>query len=141
MSITIIPTYKPRIVRFKEIVKMNGWTVKVYTIVKSGEFQHHDFYQNVLQQLPEWTKRKNGLNEEHFHTAFLILHVGTEGIFTIFNWWLGGYMMNTQIYLSEYDTLDEFTLVSGKGIAPCVWELEIINHERVAWTCDEGNQT
>lgn len=42
-------------------------------------------------------------------------------------------MLNTHIYLSEYATPTQFKLISGSGLFACVWELEVINHERLAW--------
>ena len=29
---------------------------------------------------------------------------------------------------------NEFERISGDGLAPCIWQLEIINHERISWT-------
>ena len=28
---------------------------------------------------------------------------------------------------------NEFKKISGNGLAPCIWELEIIYHERTSW--------
>jgi hypothetical protein len=43
-------------------------------------------------------------------------------------------MLNTHIFLTVTDSPAVFTQISGDGLAPCVWELAVINHERVAWT-------
>lgn len=125
--------YKPRHIKFKELLKVNDWSIKVYTITKQGEFDYSDFYSNVKEKLPEWLALHNGFNAQHNHIGFLILHAGTEGIFTLINWWVGDNMLNTHIFKSNYDRLDNFEQLSGKGLAPCIWELEIINHERLAW--------
>ncbi|WP_111685300.1 hypothetical protein [Winogradskyella tangerina] len=125
--------YKPRHIKFKELLKVNDWSIKVYTITKQGEFDYSDFYSNVKEKLPEWLAIHNGFNAQHNHIGFLILHAGTEGIFTLINWWVGDNMLNTHIFKSNYDQLDNFEQLSGNGLAPCIWELEIINHERLAW--------
>lgn len=43
-------------------------------------------------------------------------------------------MLNTHIFITPHTSTNTFTKISGDGLAPCVWELEIINHERVSWT-------
>ena len=43
-------------------------------------------------------------------------------------------MLNTHIFITNANKPDVFTRISGDGLAPCVWELEVINHERISWT-------
>ena len=126
-------TYKARHIKFKELLQPEDWSIKTYTITKQGEFQYPEFYQNVKDNLLEWLALDNGFNAHHNHQGFLILHAGTEGIFTLINWWVGDNMLNTHIFKSNYDQLDRFEKLSGNGLAPCIWELEVINHERLAW--------
>lgn len=126
--------YKTRKIQFKEIVECNDWKIKVYTIAKVREFDHPVFYQNVLSKLPEWLKMKNSFDASNDKIAFLILHSGTEGIFSLMNWWVGTNMLNTNIFITEHDSPTEFSKISGDGLGPCIWELEIINHERISWT-------
>lgn len=126
--------YKPRYLAFKELLELYNWQIKVYTISKQEMVNHHDYYNSVLKKLPEWLAIENGFDSNHDFVGFLILHAGTEGIFSLINWWVGQNMLNTYIYLSKYNNLDRFELISGKGLSPCVWELAIINHERIAWT-------
>ena len=42
-------------------------------------------------------------------------------------------MLNTHIFKTDYNNLNRFDKISGDGLAPCIWELEIINHERLSW--------
>lgn len=62
------------------------------------------------------------------------MHAASEGVFSILNWWLDAYMINTNIFLSSHDHPSDIRKISGTGLGPCVWELEVINHERIAWT-------
>lgn len=126
--------YKTRKIEFKEIVKIADWQVKVYTISKIGDFDHPIFYKNVLDQLQNWLKEENSFDSSNDKVAFLILHSGTEGIFSLINWWVGKNMLNTNIFMTNPKEPNEFEKISGDGLAPCIWELEIINHERVSWT-------
>jgi len=126
--------YKTRKISFREIVKTEDWKVKVYTISKYDEFNHPAFYKNVLNQLPNWLKQENSFDASNDKIAFLILHSGTEGIFSLINWWVGKNMLNTNIFMTNPEKPREFEKISGDGLAPCIWELEIINHERISWT-------
>jgi hypothetical protein len=125
--------YKPRTIAFKEVIEVDQWKVKVYTISKQGTFDHSEFYESVLKQIPQWLKLENSFDSSHEHMAFLILHSGTEGIFSIINWWVGKNMLNTHIFLTEASRPSEFKRISGDGLAPCIWELEVIDHERRSW--------
>lgn len=125
--------YKPRIIEYHELILIDNWQLKVYTIVKDGTFEYPEFYANVQLQLPNWLSLDNSFNSNHNSLGFLILHAGTEGIFSLINWWVGDNMLNTHIFKTDYKNLNRFDKISGDGLAPCIWELEIINHERLSW--------
>ena len=125
--------YQTRKIQFRELIEINGWKIKIYTISKNGDFNHKIFYQNVLKELPEWLMIDNGFDASNDKVAFLILHSGTEGIFSLINWWVGKNMLNTNIFITDPEKPNEFEKLSGNGLAPCIWELEIINHERISW--------
>lgn len=77
---------------------------------------------------------KNSFDSHNDKTGFLILHSGTEGIFSLINWWVGNNMLNTHIFITKHNQTSDFRKISGDGLAPCIWELEVINHERISWT-------
>jgi len=126
-------SYKSRYINFRELLKLKDWRVKVYTISKTKEFDHPIFYGELLQQLPHWLLMENSFNASHDNCAFLIIHAGTEGIFSIINWWVGNNMLNTHVFISNHEQPHAFKKISGDGLAPCIWELEVINHERLSW--------
>ena len=126
-------SYQARKIEFKGYLSIDNWQLKVYTIVKDGTFEYPEFYANVQLQLPIWLSHDNSFNSNHNSVGFLILHAGTEGIFSIINWWVGDNMLNTHIFKTDYNNLNRFDKISGDGLAPCIWELEIINHERLSW--------
>lgn len=127
-------TYKTRIIQFRELIAISDWKIKVYTISKNGDFKHEIMYQNVLKELPEWLRLDNGFDSSNDKIGFLILHSGTEGVFSLINWWAGKNMLNTTIFITTPEKPEDFKKISGNGLAPCIWELEIINHERISWT-------
>lgn len=125
--------HQPRTINFVEVVTIGQWKIKVYTISKQDEFNDPEFYKNALAELPNWLDKKNSFDANHDNTGFLILHSGTEGFFSLVNWWVGENMLNTHIFLTPKHQENEFKLISGDGIAPCIWELEVINFERLSW--------
>lgn len=125
--------YKTRKISFLELQWVNDWAVKIYGISKHGSFNQPEFLKVAKKKISQWLKQENGFDSSHDQVAFIIFHAGTEGIFSIVNWWVGSNMLNTNIYISDYDNPSEFRKISGEGLAPCTWELEVINHERVSW--------
>lgn len=126
--------YKPRQIEFKEIIEIDGWSIKIYTISMNKKFDHPKFYKEVKTQLPRWLSMENSFDSSNDKIGFLILHSGTEGIFSLINWWVGKNMLNTHIFITNSEKPEGFTKISGNGLAPCIWELEVINHERISWT-------
>ncbi len=126
-------SYKTRKIEFRETIEVNDWKIKIYTISKIGNFDHPVFYQFVQKEIASWLTMENSFNADHDQIGFLILHAGTEGIFSLMNWWVDQYMLNTHIFLSNPNKPNQFKKISGDGLAPCIWELEVINHERLSW--------
>ena len=127
-------SYRPRHIKFKELLALEDWFIKVYSITKHDRQINPEFYDIVKRELPHWLQLTNSFNSQHQNIGFLILHAGTEGIFSLINWWVGDNMLNTHIFKTDYNTMGTFEKISGDGLAPCIWELEVINHERIAWT-------
>lgn len=126
--------YRSRPIKFKETIEINDWRIKVYTITKGENFYHPEFYKSVKEKLPGWLSLKNSFNNDNNNIGFLILHSGNEGVFSVMNWWVGENMLNTHIFFSDYQSEGNFKKISGDGLAPCVWELEVIYHEKKSWT-------
>ena len=125
--------YEPRTIAFRELVTASDWTFKVYTISKPVHTDYSDVYKQMTIRLPEWITWQNSFDATNDKVGFVIIHAATEGIFTIVNWWVGKNMLNTHIFITRPERPDEFEKVSGDGLGPCVWELEVMNHERVSW--------
>jgi len=125
--------YKKRNIRFKELIIISEWSIKAYTISENEKFTSSATYEQAKKNLPEWIEQLNSFDSRHEYIAFLILHEGSEGIFTLVNTWVGNNMLQTHIYLSTYEDPIKFRKISGDGLFACVWELEVIRHERDAW--------
>jgi len=126
-------SYKRRHIRFHELIEVNEWKIKVYIIQKEIAEPSMEAIDRVKVELPRWLEMKNSFNSNHDHHGFLVIHFGNEGIFSIITWWVDTYMSNTHVFLTPYDMPNVFDKISGDGLAPCIWEMEVINHERVAY--------
>jgi hypothetical protein len=125
--------YQARNIKFAEILKWNDWRIKSYTISEKDVFSSFRTYRTAVDQLPDWLVQLNSFNPSHENMAFLIVHEASEGIFSLINTWVGNNMLQTHIFLAGYDDPESFTKISGDGLFACVWELEIIQHERISW--------
>ena len=125
--------YKERNIRFKEHIKSSNWSIKAYTITENENFIAWSTYEEATKNLPSWLEQLNSFDPQHEDNAFIILHEGSEGVFTLVNIWVGNNMLQTHIYLAKYEDLTHFDKISGDGLFGCVWELEVINHEKNEW--------
>lgn len=125
--------YVMRYIYFSELIKVSDWNIKIYTISDKKEFESQTTYMWAKQNLKSWLNQVNSFNPNHEQVAFLILHEATEGIFSLINTWVGKNMLQTHVYLTKYDKPNSFEKISGDGLFACVWELEVINHERKSW--------
>ena len=58
---------------------------------------------------------------------------GREGMWMLLNWWTGGEMLQTHVYFCGYPREAQIQRASHEGGLICVWELEVVLHERKAW--------
>lgn len=121
--------YEKRIIEFKEVMKVYDWKVKIYTITKNDVFQSEGVLESIIKQLPQLLKAA----ANHHKIAFLIVHEGFDGIWSLVNWWTDKEILRTDTYFSSFDQPDNLLQRPKNGSMACVWELPVINHERNAW--------
>ena len=126
--------YQPRLINFKENVIIEDWIIKVYTITKDINLMELVNFEVIKTELPTWLNLKNSFNSDTYKIGFLIIHFGTEGVFSIINWWVGQNMLNSNVFFSNYSNPNIFKKISGDGLVACIWELEIIHYEKLSWT-------
>lgn len=71
--------------------------------------------------------------DDHHFVAFVIIHEGIDGVWTLINWWTGKEMLRINTYFTDYQDTSSILLHPQKGAMACVWELPVINHEKNAW--------
>ncbi|NNG15068.1 MAG: isochorismatase [Gemmatimonadales bacterium] len=123
--------YRPRSVRFHQVLGLDGWRLKLYSISCDGsEVDWANFDGGlalVRSALPEPAPDAGRPG-----VGFIIAHHGDGIDYTVVSWWDRENELPTHVFaLSEAD---------GKGWRPasggesfCVWDLEVIWAEREAY--------
>lgn len=128
-----IVEYQPRTVLFHGVETAGDWSVKVHKITFKNSFAAEGVLRNAIEHLPEWLNRARDLPWPNYRVAFLIVHEGRDGVWTLINWWIeGGLLQSTTFYTGD-EGPDDFTLRPTAGSLACVWELAVIAFERERW--------
>ena len=125
--------YKPCKVEFRQLLTVGDWTIKVYTITHRASFAAETTLENAMAELPKWLEKSKALKFPTYNLAFLIVHEGRDGVWTLINWWRGGEMLQSTTYYTNFEYPDEFVMLPHEGFMACVWELAVISFERAMW--------
>lgn len=129
----LFETYKPRKILFVDTVQAGHWYVKVYQQTMREHFQAGKTFSQVLEHLDEWVLLPEKTSLPVYQQAFVIIHEAREGVWILFFWWTGGEMLNRSTWFASYAHPDRLVHQPENDRLVCVWELEIIIHERRAW--------
>ena len=128
--------FKPfalRNVFYHRLVELDGWQVKTYKISPKEAFGSQEILENALAALPTWMEKAGELQLPTHRSAFLIVHEGGDGVWSILSWWIGGDMLQTTTYFTPYEQPGLFRHYPNNSSMACVWELAVVCHERKAW--------
>ena len=125
--------YQDRAIAFYVLLEVAGWQVKTYTISNKPEFASHAIFNEVLAALPGWLSKFDDTHLPTYNHAFLIVHEAREGVWILLNWWTGGEMIARSTWFAGYaEPVHVVHQPQNDGLV-CVWELEVLLHERKAW--------
>lgn len=125
--------YKKRNIAFVKIFSHKNWRIKYYKIETENTKIQPQSFDIAKQYLPRWLKQTAHYSLDTYNLATLILHQGKEGCFAIVFWFVDENMIQLHAYLASNQEPTYFKPFSDKGIVSCIWELEVIWHERKAW--------
>lgn len=126
--------YKDRNITFRDLIIIDDWAVKVYTISMNESFQSNAILNNCINHIEKWLETPKSSTLPVHNAAFLIVHEGREGVWILFNWWTGGEMIETQVFFASYDQPSIIKTSPHDGALICIWEMEVKTHESLAWT-------
>lgn len=122
-------SYVPRPIRPLGVWELEGRLVKSYRITAPG--RHLD---------PALTSRARELARGQLAVdrlagglglAVAIVHPGGDGDYVVLQSWIEGYMSRLALFSGPPDQ-PELLRPAPAGLAPCVWELAVLAHERDA---------
>lgn len=125
--------YAPRRVQAHGTRETNGWRVKLYSIVHDGSAPDWSVFGPgialAFETLPVPAKApgRPGL-------AFLIAHTGQDIWYTVLCWWDRENELPIRVWVAERDSAGTPRWREARGgESVCVWDLDVIWHERQAY--------
>ena len=125
--------YSPRSIQFVKVEEVDGWYIKVYKQSMHERYAALDTFDAVLKQLSAFIDIPGQSLRPVYEHAFLIVHEARDGISILLFWWTGGEMLNRSTWFATVDEPQKLLYQPENNRLVCVWELEIILHERLAW--------
>jgi hypothetical protein len=122
--------YAPRHIEFRGQRRFRGWRLKVYSIaltsapVDLAEFETAFQAAELSLPDPDAESGRPGL-------GILIAHQGKTGDYTVLGWWNHENELPLQIWVRR--SRSEGWRPAEAGESVCVWDLQVIWHERQAW--------
>lgn len=63
----------------------------------------------------------------------LIVHLGKDAIYLLLDRWIEECMLEHHVWIAPLHEPTQFASFDATGLAMCVWELAVLQHERQAW--------
>ena len=126
--------YKPRHVNFVRREDVQGWQLKLYGIAVNGQEPRQEFVE-ATRDLAAQVLPQPPAGEDRYGVGFAIAHDARSVGIALVYFWKSENELHQRIYVSPKDDPAAFTQVENQP-AGCVWELEVVNFERLAWLED-----
>jgi len=126
--------YRPRHVRFIRREDVEGWQLKLYGIAVNGQEPRPEFVE-ATRDLAAQVLPQPPAGEDRYGVGFAIAHDARSVGIALVYFWKSENELHQRIYVSPKDDPAAFTQVENQP-AGCVWELEVVNFERLAWLED-----
>jgi len=125
--------YVNRKIVYEGLIKRKEWRIKTYSITLNNPFQNTNIIQEVQDQLDLFLSQTDVNPLVHYKIGFLVIHEGREGVWVLFNWWSDGEIIQSKVYLVDYESPSIINKSPFGDNVVCIWELEVFIHERSAW--------
>lgn len=120
-------SYQPRRTTMIGVREINGWQLKLYSILLDNEEISEQVIEAALkhaQSNVSWPNRSQGY-------GFITIHLG-EHIWLLVDLWVDDILRHF-LFRSTYENPTQFADGPSDGSNACVWELEVTKHERDSW--------
>lgn len=126
-----LPPYEPRRIRFRELLRLNGWRLKLYGVSVGKESISEALAASATQvattvlPTPPATGVRCG-------AGFVIAHESTSTSYVLVCWWDERNEVHQRILSAPADELSQMKAHDSLAIG-CVWELSVTDFERRVW--------
>ena len=131
-SMQVTETYKAREIRFLEFWESDSWRVKVYGITYPGRAMPDAEMMETAKVIALNRLSKLALDEHH-GVAFAIIHMARGADFVLLDWWTWENVLQQAVFTGPPGKPGQLTDITSSGFLGCVWELHVVNFERLAW--------
>lgn len=124
----IIAAYRDRLTQFVESTELMGWHLKLYSITADEKVISKATIESAVQYAKlhvDWPATQPGF-------GFITLHRGEELVWLLVDLWVDDILRHF-LFCAPLNHPTQFRAGPTDGSMACVWELEVLNHERNAW--------
>jgi hypothetical protein len=132
-AITLKEPYKPRPIRFLELWREAGWSVKVYGIAYNRPLPRPEVIEAGMAVARPHLTEATASAPGGYRTGYLGIHDGRGANFVFFDFWADENELHHHVYVSPTDRPGEWEYVTPSGLIACVWDLRVMCFERQAW--------
>jgi hypothetical protein len=117
--------YEPRTIRFIRREDIGDWRLKVYGIGTHAPDARPEFVAATLEAAREALPEGGG-------AGFVIAHDARSAGLGLVYWWANENEIHARFFVSPLEDPSAYEPYESTGIS-CVWEMEVLDHERRAW--------
>lgn len=128
----ITQPYRERRIQPLGVRPVGPLRMKVYRISSSG-LPPSDALLSAAYQAVEERVRSSADRTNHHGVGFVGIHEGTTGSFVFIDWWADENELHHHVYTAELHQPSTLKYATPSGLSACVWDLNLIAHERDAW--------
>jgi hypothetical protein len=120
--------YRPRPVTPLMPWRLDSWLVKPYVVTAAGKLWDDGVVataRTVAEGQLKFDSALGGLG-----LAVVVLHLAADGVYLVVQSWTTAYQSRLSVFSGvDFDSLRPAPL----GLGPCVWEQEVLAHERTSY--------
>ncbi|MBA3261171.1 MAG: isochorismatase [Thermoleophilaceae bacterium] len=124
--------YRPRPIRFLELVEVGGWQIKLYGAACERSAPRLELVE-ATKRLARRVLPSPADGEGRYAVGFACAHDGRGGCFSFVDWWADENELHHQIYVAPEERPTELSPAGPDALTACVWDLAIMSFERDAW--------
>jgi hypothetical protein len=124
--------YRPRPVRFLDLVELDGWRIKVYGIAYEGK-QPEEVLVRAALDTARGSLPAPAIAEERYGVGFLGVHQGRGSNFVFLDWWAHENELHHHVWFSSKEAPSALRAAQPGDPIACAWDISVLAHEREAW--------